>query len=61
MAFALAIQRGALGETLGHARVLVGSAVTRTPAPARNLRTPGALTIPYGVAIGVGAIAGWLA
>jgi prepilin peptidase CpaA len=61
MAFALAIQRGALGETLSHARVLVGSAVTRTPAPARNLRTPGALTIPYGVAIGVGAIAGWLA
>ena len=61
MAFALALQRGALVETLGHARVLVGSVVTRTPASARNLRTPGALTIPYGVAIGAGAIVGWLA
>jgi prepilin peptidase CpaA len=61
MAFTLAIQRRALGETLRHARVLVGSVAMRTPAPARNLRTPGALTIPYGVAIGAGAIAGWLA
>ena len=61
MAFTLAVQRRALGETLRHARVLVGSVAPRTPAPARNLRTPGALTIPYGVAIGAGAIAGWLA
>ena len=61
MAFTLAVQRRALGETLRHARVLVGSVALRTPAPARNLRTPGALTIPYGVAIGAGAIAGWLA
>jgi prepilin peptidase CpaA len=61
MAFALAVQRRALGETLRHARVLVGSVAMRAPAPARDLKTPGALTIPYGVAIGAGAIAGWLA
>lgn len=61
MAFALALQRRALVETLLHARVLVGSVARRAPAPARTLRTPGALTIPYGVAIGAGAIVGWLA
>jgi prepilin peptidase CpaA len=61
MALALAIHRRALGETLRHAGVLVGSVATRAPVTARNLRTPGALTIPYGVAIGAGALAGWLA
>lgn len=60
MALALAVQRRALGETLRHAGTLVGSVATRAPV-ARNLRTPGALTIPYGVAIGAGALAGWLA
>lgn len=61
MALALAIHRRALGETLRHAGALVGSVATRAPVTARNLRTPGALTIPYGVAIGAGALAGWLA
>ncbi|MGH2395071.1 MAG: A24 family peptidase [Candidatus Limnocylindria bacterium] len=61
MALALAVHRRALGETLRHARVLAGSVAMRTPATARNLTTPGALTIPYGVAIGAGALAGWLA
>ncbi len=61
MALALAIHRRALGETMRHAGVLVGSVATLAPATARNLRTPGALTIPYGVAIGAGALAGWLA
>lgn len=59
MALALAIQHRALGETLRHAGALVGGVAKRAPA-ARNLRTPGALTVPYGVAIGAGALAGWL-
>jgi prepilin peptidase CpaA len=31
-----------------------------TPEPLRTLGTPGAIAIPYGVAIGAGAIAGWI-
>jgi prepilin peptidase CpaA len=30
------------------------------PEPLRTLGTPGAIAIPYGVAIGAGAIAGWI-
>jgi hypothetical protein len=61
MALILALQRRELSETLRHAGTLVGSLAKLSPAPARNLKTPGALTIPYGVAIGAGALAGWLA
>ncbi len=62
MAVVLAVRHGALGETLGHCRALVrrvlpGGAGT----PVRTLSTPGALAIPYGVAIGLGALAGWWA
>jgi prepilin peptidase CpaA len=57
LAVAVATRRGAMGETLRHARVLL----TR-PTPdvqRRTLATPGALAVPYAVAISTGALAGW--
>lgn len=60
MALAVALRRGAMGETLGHARALVRRALPGgSDVAVRTLSTPGALAIPYGVAIGVGALAGW--
>lgn len=62
MALAVAVSRGRLGETLAHcgsllARVRPGGG----DASPRTLATPGALAIPYGVPIGVGAMVGWWA
>jgi len=64
LAVGVAMKRGALGETLAHARGLVlparrSEGVGR--APRRTLATPGALAVPYAVAIGAGALAGWWA
>lgn len=61
LALALAVRRGAIGETLSHAGGLVTRPFRPAAAPLRTLRTPGALAIPYGVAIAVGALAGWWA
>lgn len=60
MAILLVVRHGALGETLGHCRALVrrvlpGGGEVRV----RTLATPGAIAIPYGVAIGIGALTGW--
>ncbi len=68
MAIAMAIRRGALGQVLADCGSLVTGLVrsgmpgaTVEPAAARRtIHTPGVLAIPYGVAIGVGALAGWL-
>jgi prepilin peptidase CpaA len=59
LAFAVAVRKGALRETLAHARALVLPGRSRTPR--RTLATPGALAVPYAVAIGAGALAGWWA
>lgn len=61
MAIAMATFRGALGETLIHLGRLAMRPLKAAPEPVRTLKTPGALAIPYGVAIAVGAMAGWWA
>jgi prepilin peptidase CpaA len=64
LALGVALRRGMLRETLTHSRALVARAVpTRgaQPRPRRTLRTPGALAVPYGVAIAAGAMVGWWA
>lgn len=61
MALVLALSRNALGQTLADCRSLVVRlARPGAPEPLRTIHTPGAIAIPYGVAIGVGALAGWL-
>lgn len=60
MAVAVATRRGALGETLAHSWGLVARLARRDRQPPRTLSTPGVLAVPYGVAIGAGALAGWL-
>jgi prepilin peptidase CpaA len=56
LALVVAMRRRALGETLAHTRSLVAPAGVTAR---RTLRTPGALAVPYGVAISAGALAGW--
>lgn len=61
MALGLVVYRGVLGATLAHCWQLTRRLWTpSTPEPLRTLGTPGAVAIPYGVAIGAGAIAGWI-
>lgn len=60
MAIVTAVRRAALGETLAHCRKIVSRALPGVRGePLRTLATPGAIAIPYGVAIGAGALAGW--
>lgn len=61
MALGLVVYRGVLGATLAHCWQMIRRLWTpSTPEPLRTLGTPGAIAIPYGVAIGAGAIAGWI-
>lgn len=61
MALTVAVSQGTLGQTLADCRTLVSRlARPGAPEPLRTIHTPGAVAIPYGVAIGVGALAGWL-
>lgn len=62
MATIVAVRAGAVGETLAHAGALVRRVLPGNPdVSVRTLSTPGALAIPYGVAIAAGALAGWWA
>ncbi len=56
----VAIRRGVMYETLRHTWRLVGQSVglAHESEPRRTLGTAGALTVPYAVAIAVGALAG---
>lgn len=57
-----AVARGRTMETARHCGRLLARVVPGGDrSPRRTLATPGALTIPYGVAIGAGALAGWWA
>lgn len=57
MAVLAALSRGQLGDTVARTGGLVASVVGR--GSRRTISTPGALTIPYGVAIAVGGLYGW--
>lgn len=70
LALGMALWKGRLGETLANTTGLVRRLLTSAggavglgasrETPARTLATPGALTIPYAIPIGIGAVAGWL-
>lgn len=58
MALVAAVRSGELRSTLARTGGLVASVVGRG-GPRRTIHTPGALTIPYGVAIALGGLYGW--
>lgn len=66
VALVVAARNGALAETAGRAARLPARLLPAPlrpdlgGAPARTIDTPGALTIPYGVPIGLGAVVGWV-
>jgi len=53
------LRRGAWSQTVARCRVIVASSFGGVQEPLPRLGAPGTIAIPYGVAIGVGAIAGW--
>ena len=57
-AFAVA-RRGAFGATVTRCRAILASPFGMSTEPLPRLGAPGAIAIPYGVAIGAGALAGW--
>lgn len=59
MAVIVAMRYGLLADTLVRTGGLVRSAIGRGEGPPRTIATPGALTIPYGVAIALGGLYGW--
>lgn len=60
MALAAIIQRGALLQTLRNCRdIVVGIFSPARRAGLPTLTSPGAITVPYGVAIAIGAVAAW--
>ena len=64
LALAVAIRQGALQRTLGQVgrliRALAFKVAWRDQAPTlQTLSTPGAITVPYGLAIAVGAVVGF--
>lgn len=61
LALAVAVWRGALAATLARTGGLLVRWLTLGRAgQKRTLGAPGALTVPYGVAIAVGAVVGWI-
>ncbi len=60
MAIIAVLQRGALRRTLANCgAILTGAWTTSRRTGLPTLATRGAITIPYGVAIAAGALAGW--
>lgn len=67
MAAWVILRRGAVPETAANLRTIFATFGRRTftgwkgseGEAALTLETPGALTVPYGVAIAVGAVVGW--
>jgi prepilin peptidase CpaA len=53
------VRRGAFGPTVTRCRAILARPFGMSDAPLPRLGAPGAIGIPYGVAIGVGAVAGW--
>lgn len=60
MALFAILRRGALIQTLRNCRdIVVGIFSPKRRSDLPTLSTPGAITVPYGVAIAIGAIAAW--
>ena len=59
MGAVVVVRRGALGATISRCRAIVARVTGTSSEPLPRLGTPGAIAIPYGVAIGAGALAGW--
>jgi prepilin peptidase CpaA len=60
MALVAILRRGALIQTLRNCRdIIVGAFTPRRRAELPTLASPGAITVPYGVAIALGAIVAW--
>jgi prepilin peptidase CpaA len=57
-AFAVA-RRGAFGATVTRCRAILATPFGMSTQQLPRLGTPGAIAIPYGVAIGAGALAAW--
>jgi prepilin peptidase CpaA len=57
-AFAVA-RRGAFGATVTRCRAILATPFGSSTEPLPRLGAPGAIAIPYGVAIGAGALVGW--
>lgn len=53
------VRRGALGATATRCRAILATPFGMSTEPLPRLGAPGAIAIPYGVAIGAGALAGW--
>ena len=53
------VRRGAFGSTVTRCRAILASPFGMSGKPLPRLGAPGAIAIPYGVAIGAGALAGW--
>ena len=53
------VRRGAFGSTVTRCRAILASPFGMSGQPLPRLGAPGAIAIPYGVAIGAGALAGW--
>ena len=59
MAIMAALRYGLLLDTLNRTLGLIRSGVGAGNKSRRTIATPGALTIPYGVAIAIGGLYGW--
>jgi len=53
------VRRGAFGATVTRCRAILATPFGMSSEPLPRLGAPGAIAIPYGVAIGAGALAGW--
>lgn len=53
------VRRGAFGATVTSCRSILATPFGMSSEPLPRLGAPGAIAIPYGVAIGAGALAGW--
>lgn len=53
------VRRGAFRSTVTRCRAILASPFGMSGQPLPRLGAPGAIAIPYGVAIGAGALAGW--
>jgi prepilin peptidase CpaA len=59
MGTVVVVRRGAFGATVTRCRAILATPFGMSAEPLPRLGAPGAIAIPYGVAISAGALAGW--